>query len=108
MIAIHRRRIRTEEKAKIVAAVWGGENFFNSLTRKLFSTKNILKNRMNSSFSSNHPGEIHPCHPLPSPLSLFFFYDDSCLPEGRIGSCQLFSKADDGAGEVKVAGHPIQ
>ena len=34
----HRRRINTEAKAKNVAAVWG-QNFFNSLLRKLFYTR---------------------------------------------------------------------
>ena len=31
----HRRRIKTEGKAKVVAGVWG-KNLFNSLPRKLF------------------------------------------------------------------------
>ena len=56
---LHRKRIYSEEKAKVVAAVWG-KNLFNSLTRKLFCTGIILKNRMNSYFSSNHPGAFHP------------------------------------------------
>ena len=55
----HRRRIKTEEKAKVLAAVWG-QNLFNSLPRELFCAGTILKNRMNSSFTSNHPGAIHP------------------------------------------------
>ena len=84
--------------AKVVAAVWRTE-FLNSLPRQLFCTKTILKKRMNSSFSLNHPGAIHPilqivvmqnnqrgkelnpfCPPkqkgraLPLLLSLSFFY----------------------------------
>ena len=47
---IHRRRIKTEEKTKVIAAVWGTE----------FCTRTILKNRMNTSYSSNHPGAIFP------------------------------------------------
>ena len=35
--------------------LFGGQNLFNS-----YCTRTILKNRMNSSFSSNHPGAIHP------------------------------------------------
>ena len=40
--------------------VFGEQNLCNSLPRQLFCTRMILKNRMNSSFSSNHPGSIHP------------------------------------------------
>ena len=39
IIGIHRRRINTEEKAKVVAAVWGKE--FNSSLRSLFWTRTI-------------------------------------------------------------------
>ena len=44
----HIRRINTEEKAKVIAAVWGTEfiQFLAALT---------IFNRTNSSFSSNHP-----------------------------------------------------
>ena len=38
----------------------GGHNLFNSLPRQLFCTRKILKIMTNSSFSSNHPGAIHP------------------------------------------------
>ena len=44
-VSIHRRMISTEETAKVVAAVRQEED---------------LKNRMNSFFSSNQPGAIHP------------------------------------------------
>ena len=41
---VHRRRIYTEDKAKVVAAVWGTEYFlFNSLPRYLFSTRTIKR-----------------------------------------------------------------
>ena len=46
-----RWKIKTEEKAKDVAAVRGTE-----LIKFLAA---IAKNRMNSSFSSNHPGAIY-------------------------------------------------
>ena len=42
----HRRRINTEEKAKVVTAIWGMESF-NSMPRWLFCTRMILKKRMN-------------------------------------------------------------
>ena len=56
---MHRRRIKTEEKAKIVAAVWGAE-FIQFLAALAICTWTFLKNRMNSFCSSNHPGAIHP------------------------------------------------
>ena len=44
----HRRRIKTEEKAKVVASVWGKRNLFNSLPRfSCFAYRTILNNRMN-------------------------------------------------------------
>ena len=58
-ISGHWRRVNTEEKAKVVAAVWGAHNLSNSLPCKLFCTRTILKNMINSSFSSNHPRAIH-------------------------------------------------
>ena len=48
---MHRRRIKTEEKAKIVAAVWGAE-LIKFRAALAVCTKTILKNIMNSSFSS--------------------------------------------------------
>ena len=56
----HRRRIYTEVKAKVVAAVRGTESI-QFLTVLLFCIRRIyLKFRMNSSFSSYHHGTIHP------------------------------------------------
>ena len=57
----HRRGINTEEKAKVVDAVWGKEllQFLAVLTIFLFLAT-ILKNSMNLSFSSSHPGATHP------------------------------------------------
>ena len=62
--SIHRRRINTGEKAKVVAAVWGTEfiQFLAALANllqdffknRMNCTMRILKNRMNSFFSSNH------------------------------------------------------
>ena len=43
---MHRRRIKTEEKAKIVASVWG-EDFIKFLAALAVLPKTILKNRMN-------------------------------------------------------------
>ena len=51
----HRRRIYTEEKAKIVAAVWGTE-FFQFLAATVILHQNDLKHSLlNSAFSSYHP-----------------------------------------------------
>ena len=46
----HRRRIKTEEKAKVVASLWGAE-FIQFLAALAILPRKILKNRMNSSFS---------------------------------------------------------
>ena len=59
MPIVHRRSINTEEKAKVVAAVWRTE-FIPFLATLAICSRTILKNRMNSSFSSYHPGAIHP------------------------------------------------
>ena len=55
----HRIRIYTEEKAKVVAAVWGKE-FMKFLVTLAILHQDDLKNSMNSSFSSYHPGAIYP------------------------------------------------
>ena len=55
----HRRMIYTEEKAKVVAAVWGTE-CIQFLAMLAIFHQDYLKNRMNSSFSSYHPGAIQP------------------------------------------------
>ena len=57
--AVHRRRIYTEDKVKVVAAVRG--TTFNPFlaTLAIFHQDN-LKNRTNASFSHHHPGAIHP------------------------------------------------
>ena len=46
----HRRRMKTEEKAKVVASV-GEEEFVQFLAVLAVMPRTILKNRMNSSFS---------------------------------------------------------
>ena len=53
------RRIYTEEKAKVVAAVRGTE-FNQFLFAQAILHQDDLNNRINSSFSSYHPGAIHP------------------------------------------------
>ena len=55
----HRIRIYTEEKAKVVAGVWGTKCIKFLVALAILHQDN-LKNRMNSSFSSYPPGEIHP------------------------------------------------
>ena len=79
----HLRRIYTEEKAKVVTAVWGTE-FIQVLATLAILHPNEFKNSMNSSFSSCPPGAIHPFlhiilspkeqrRPLPSLLYKSFF-----------------------------------
>ena len=57
---MHRRRIYTEEKAKVVAAAWGTEfiKFLAALAvlHKDELHQNDMKKKMNSSYSSNRPG----------------------------------------------------
>ena len=60
----HRRRITTEEKAKVVAAVWGTE-LIRFLAMLAILHQDDLKKGMNSSYSSCRPGAIHPTiHPI--------------------------------------------
>ena len=51
--AIQIRRIKTEEKAKVV------KDISQFLAPLAVLPRSILKNRMNSFFCLNHPGEIH-------------------------------------------------
>ena len=51
-----KRRINTEEKANVVAAVWGTEFVQFLAAQAILHYRTISKNRMNSSFSSNYPG----------------------------------------------------
>ena len=56
----HRRRIYIEERAKVVAAVWGTEiiKFLAALAvlHKVELHQDDMKTRMNKSYSSNGPG----------------------------------------------------
>ena len=49
-MACPRRRIKTDERAKVVASVWGGgvEDFIKFLAALAILTRTILKNRRNS------------------------------------------------------------
>ena len=51
--------IYTEDKAKVVAAVWGTE-LIQCLAKIAILHFDDLKKRMNSSYSSNYLGAIHP------------------------------------------------
>ena len=53
--AAHRRRIKKEEKAKVVATVWGTELIQFLVVLAIFH-KDDLKKWMYSSYSSNHSG----------------------------------------------------
>ena len=101
----HRRRIKTEEKAKVVASVWG-EEFIKFPAALAIMTRTILKNRMKSSISLNHPVQFilyfksssakqlarqgieyilphkQKRRPLPFLQSLFFFY--ACTHGGNM------------------------
>ena len=56
---LHRRRINTEEKANIVAFVWGTELIQFLVELSIFH-QDDLKKVMNSSYSSFCPHVIHP------------------------------------------------
>ena len=58
----HRRRICTEDKGNVVAAVWGAEfiQFLAALATVYMLHQGDLKNRTNSYTSSQHRGAIHP------------------------------------------------
>ena len=43
----HRKRIKTEEKAKVVASVWGVRIYSSPCRASCFAYKPILNNRMN-------------------------------------------------------------
>ena len=58
--ATHRRRIQTEEKAKVVAAFWGTE-FLAALAVFHLDSNTILDAFI---ISSHHPGAIHPILPF--------------------------------------------
>ena len=67
-----RRRIYTEEKAKIVTAVWGTTCIQILVALAIFHQEDF-KNRMNLSFYSYHPGVIHAfLHIILVQLILFF------------------------------------
>ena len=53
---LHRRRIYTEEEAKVVAAAWGTE-VLQFLPAKAIFHQDDLKNRMKTFNFSNRPGE---------------------------------------------------
>ena len=70
-----RRRIKTEEEAKVVTVFWGTK-FRHFLAARAILYQDDLKNRMNSSFSSYNPGVCRPFFPgtkylLNCPISKF-------------------------------------
>ena len=54
-----RKRINTEETAKVFAAAWGTE-LLQFLAALAILDQDDLKKRIISSYSSNRPGAIHP------------------------------------------------
>ena len=55
----HRRSIKTEEKVKVIAVVWGKE-FIQFLLTLTFFHQGAVKKEMISSYSSYCSGELHP------------------------------------------------
>ena len=72
-----RRRIYTEEKAKVVAAVWGTE-LIQLLAAQAILHQYDLKNRMNSYFSSFHPDAIYPFLYIIRVQLILFFISSWC------------------------------
>ena len=60
LLQVYRRWINTEEKAKVVAA--DGTELIQFLAAQAILPRTILKNRINSSFSSDHPLAVHLIH----------------------------------------------
>ena len=73
----HRRRSHAEEKAKVVTAVWGIA-FIQFLAVLVILNHVDLKNRMNSSFSSCHPGAINPFLHFILLQFILFFMSSCC------------------------------
>ena len=59
VVTLHSRRINTEEKGKVVAAVWGIEFIQFVAELAILHYRTIFKNVVKLSVSSNHPGAIH-------------------------------------------------
>ena len=86
----HRRRIKTEAKAKVVASVWGTE-FIQFLAALAIFYQDDLKTGMKKSYSSYRPGATHPilqivlmyCRAIREPLG---GYCRLCRP-GLHGHC---------------------
>ena len=65
-ILYNRRRIKTEEKAKVATAVWGAESIYflaalailyqDDLKNRMNCTRDDIQHRIHSSLSSIHPG----------------------------------------------------
>ena len=72
-----RRQIYTEEKAKVVAAVWGTE-LIQLLAAQAILHQYDLKNRMNSYFSSFHPDAIYPFLYIIRVQLILFFISSWC------------------------------
>ena len=82
MCLCHRRRINTEEKSKVVAAIWGAQiasvcchASYLGLWHKC--DKDDSRKRMNSFYYSNRPGASHPI--LQIFLVQFFLFFNSTL-----------------------------
>ena len=72
-----RRRVKTEEKAKIVAAIWGTE-FIQFLAAVAVLHQDDLKKEMNSFYSLFLPGAIHPIIHIVLVQFILFFKSSWC------------------------------
>ena len=71
--------VKTEEKAKVVAAVWGDAELIHFLAAlAIFHMDDLKKSMMNLSYSSNHPGSIHPI-PHVSLVQFILFFKSSLV-----------------------------
>ena len=73
----HRRRIKTEEKAKVVATAWGTE-WIQFLDAIAILHQDELKKGMNSSYSSYRSGAIHPIRHIFLVQFIQFFQSSWC------------------------------
>ena len=74
----HTRRINTEKRQR-TSLFFGWQNIHIQFhAAQLFCTRTILKNRINSSFSSNNPGAIHPILQIIMVQFILFFKSSWC------------------------------
>ena len=73
----HRKRIKTEDKAKVVAAVWGTAQIQFLAAPTILHQDDINKG-MNSSYSAYNPGTMHPILHIVLEQIILFFKSSKC------------------------------